>query len=208
VKIICLSDTHGYHDEVVIPDGDILIHCGDYSARGSLKDITKFALWLGTLPHKHKIIISGNHDIYADGNRQIVETIFAEQDAVYLENELYCIEGLQIYGSPITPQFCSWAFMRKRGNEIAQIWQDIPKNLDILVTHGPPYGILDTNRRHMQCGCWDLGKRITERKPKYHLFGHLHEAYGQKQVGDTLHINCSVLDDYYDLVNPPVILEI
>ena len=207
LRLVLLSDTHGYHNEVVVPDGDVLIHAGDYSAQGTFRDLVAFNVWLGRQPHKHKLVISGNHDQYADTvNTEVVQEFMS--NATYLENTGAYIEGKTFWGSPITPQFGHWSFMKSRGNAISMVWQMIPHQVDVLITHGPAQGILDKNANHELCGCYDLGRYIREKQVGLHVFGHIHEGYGNKTLDNVQHINCSVLNDRYELVNKPVVIDI
>lgn len=211
MKIIFISDTHGSHEDLVIPDGDMLIHCGDYSPQGTATDLFFFNKWLGTLPHKYKLVVSGNHDLYAENNYSLVKILFT--NAIYLENESIEIEGYTFWGSPITPTFNDWAFMRDRGNEIAKVWEQIPENIDVLITHGPPLGILDqvdANNvyKSQHLGCYDLFYHTKRVKPKIHCYGHIHGGYGVMELDGTKFINCASMDEQYDLVHNPIVAEI
>jgi Icc-related predicted phosphoesterase len=207
--IVFIADTHGSHEELIVPNGDILFHCGDFSATGSVLDVLKFNSWLGTLPHELKICIAGNHDGFMESHNLGRNLI---TNAVYLENELLEYEGLRIWGSPITPEFNNWFFMRKRGDDITKVWEQIPDKIDILLTHGPCYGILDTVKRSVgeeHLGCWDLRERVKQLKNlKIHAFGHLHGAYGIVKIDRTKFINCSSMDDNYDIVNKPIVVRL
>ncbi|MEL6848269.1 MAG: metallophosphoesterase, partial [Bacteroidota bacterium] len=125
----------------------------------------------------------------------------------YLEDESVEIGGLHIYGSPITPWFFDWAFNRQRGEEIKTYWDKIPANTDILITHGPPHHMLDLTFRNVYAGCEELGKAVARIRPRLHLFGHIHEAYGQLSQNGTLYVNASVVDLSYQVVNPPVVID-
>ena len=207
MRLILIADTHGSHEDLVVPDGDVLIHCGDYSAQGTFKDLMLFNKWLGTLPHEHKLVISGNHDMFAEQVDRFTVQEFLS-NAIYLENESVYIEGRTFWGSPFTPLFGHWAFMRPRGNGMAKIWSKIPQDLDVLIVHGPPQGILDSNINHELCGCYDLRRAISQRQIRYSIFGHIHEGYGEKTIDETTFINCSVMNEWYDVVNKPVIMDI
>ena len=206
MRIVCVSDTHGCHNELTIPDGDIFIHCGDFSMMGEYEDLMEFNKWLGTLPHKRKIVIGGNHDFILEKDYYFNVVHFS--NATYLEDNLLELDGLRIYGSPYTPRFGDWAFMRDRGNEMAKIWSKIPKDVDILITHGPPYGILDVTKGGLKVGCLDLLGVINTLKPKIHLFGHIHESYGTIEKNGTKFYNCALMNAYYDIVNGPVVIEV
>jgi Icc-related predicted phosphoesterase len=208
LKIVAISDTHGYHDQLVLPAGDILIHAGDISARGSEKEVKEFLDWFGNQDFKYKIFIAGNHDFFFESasveriKNMIPDNIF------YLQDEGVVIEGIHFWGSPMTPWFLDWAFNRQRGADIQKHWRLIPHNTDILITHGPVHGILDRTVHGLHVGCETLKDTLKTIQPKVHICGHIHEAYGQMQTKDTLYINASVLDVRYRLVNNPTVFEI
>jgi Icc-related predicted phosphoesterase len=121
------------------------------------------------------------------------------------------IQGLTIYGSPWTPSFFrhNWVFNADRGSEIRAHWQKIPANLDILVTHGPPFGIVDeVIRNYEHVGCHDLREAILDKKPRVHISGHIHHGYGLGMLGTTLCINASTCNESYKPINAPVVFEI
>ena len=199
MKIICISDTHNQHENLIIPHGDMLIHAGDITSTGKREELIKFNDWLGLLPHQYKIVIAGNHDFYCEIYPQETKQILS--NAVYLNDTGITIEGLNIWGSPISPTFQDYAFMRNRGENIRKHWELIPSNTDILITHCPPFEILDKTNSGKNEGCEDLLEIIQTRiKPQLHVFGHIHEAYGQTQIADTQYINASVvgLNRYID----------
>jgi Icc-related predicted phosphoesterase len=206
MKIVCISDTHGLHEQVSIPEGDILLHAGDISKRGKEHEVVNFNHWLATLPHPHKVIIAGNHDFIFEQNPTLAQSLIT--NAIYLNDSMIEINGLKIWGSPISPWFHDWAFNRKRGNEIKKHWDLIPAEIDILITHGPPLGILDYTASGRTVGCEELAKTIIKIKPKIHLFGHIHESYGIVEVNQTTFINASILDLNYKVVNQAVVIEI
>jgi len=207
MKLVVVSDSHGDHERLDIPDGDVFIHCGDFSMQGRIADLLNFNSWLGKLPHKHKIVVAGNHDFICEKNYHLAKGSFT--NANYLENEEMVIDGVTFWGSPYAPEFHNWAFMKERGDDIARIWKKIPSYVNVLITHGPPMGILDVNTRHEHCGCWDLDHKIRKIKPKVHVFGHIHEAYGSYKHKDGVrHFNCCVVNEYYDVVNKPTEIEL
>lgn len=187
--IVCVSDTHGAHDITVVPDGDILLHAGDLTRHGLLDEVDAFDAWLGRLPHPHKVVIAGNHDWCFE--RTPAEARRRLTNAVYLEDEAVVIGGLKVYGSPWQPRFFDWAFNLDRGPELAAKWALIPADTDVLVTHGPPDGILDLTRRWLRVGDADLLARVREVRPKLHVFGHIHEAAGVYRSGSTLFVNAA-----------------
>jgi Icc-related predicted phosphoesterase len=207
MKIVFISDTHGKHDELQLPKGDMLIHAGDVSPRGTLPQMQAFLDWFEKQPFKYKIFIAGNHDFIAERNPVLFESLIPT-NCIYLKNSGIEIEGIYIWGSPITPWFYDWAFNRHRGKAIAPYWERIPENTDILVTHGPPFGILDETVTGFKVGCEELEKRLKDLNVKIHVFGHIHEAYGVKKVGETTFINASVLNINYKMCNQPVVQEI
>lgn len=212
IKIMCISDTHGMHYELDLkkyPRCDKIIHAGDVCNSGSFREGMNFVAWAKNLIREgitdEFIFIAGNHDFTFE---QIDKTYIPE-GLVWLNDEFYeTSEGIKIYGSPITPQFGHWAFMRERGDEISKTWKKIPENLDILITHGPPYNLLDKNSDREHCGCYDLDRYVKYRKPKYHIFGHIHESYGTYKMDDTTYINCSTANGIYELINEPIIINI
>ena len=153
MKIIAISDTHGLHSQLKLPPGDILIHAGDISVKGTERETVGIMNWFSQQDFKHKILIAGNHDFYFE--RMPFEEInkMIPAGIIYLNDSGIEIDGITFWGSPITPEFMNWAFNRKRGNEIAKHWKLIPKNTDVLITHGPPFGKLDTNANNYKTGC-------------------------------------------------------
>lgn len=124
----------------------------------------------------------------------------------YLENSGVEVAGLRIWGSPITPWFFDWAFNRQRGADIRRYWAQIPDQIDVLLTHGPPYGIRDLNWQGTLTGCEDLNQRVWEVAPKLHVFGHIHEAYGITEVNGTQFVNAANLNLQYQPVHAPVVV--
>jgi len=206
MKIVAISDTHGMYQSVEVPDADMLIHAGDITSHGTYEDLENFNEWLGELPHKHKIVIAGNHDWCFEWDSTKSRQILT--NAIYLQDEMVEIEGLRIYGSPWQPAFYDWAFNLPRGKELAEVWARIPDNLDILVTHGPPYGILDQTKRDLRnVGCQDLLDAVLERRPRFHIFGHIHEGYGQHEELGIHFINASCNTYRYRPTQAPIVFE-
>lgn len=228
MKAVVISDTHGLHyDCKAVPDGDILIHCGDISNVGGMDDVHDFMSWFEAHPHPHKIFIAGNHDRSFDPKfnkkNDEVKPLWVTNalnslkgtNVHYLENTSVTIEGIKFWGSPITPDFFpeQWAFNRPRGTAINKYWKTIPMDTDVVITHGPPEFKLDTvvehnGYGHRFVGCADLRYAIEMIKPKYHLFGHIHEGYGMIESNGTCYVNASLLDRYYRPVNEPIVIEL
>jgi Icc-related predicted phosphoesterase len=204
LRIVCIADTEGKHEDVEVPDGDILIHAGDFTAWGTKEELKKFNTWLGTLPHKHKVLIAGNHDLLMQSAPSLREKI---TNATYLKEESITIEGLKIYGSPYTPKFGIGAFGLKTANMRKTVWKRVPDDTDILVTHGPPKGIRDTTTKGQSVGDADLFERVAEVRPKLHVFGHIHEAYGTEERDGTTFINAACLNAEGKAANPAVVID-
>ncbi|MCY7376756.1 MAG: metallophosphatase domain-containing protein [Pyrinomonadaceae bacterium] len=209
-RIICLSDTHNCHEQIVVPDGDILIHAGDATIRGTIPEIERFNDWFVNLPHKHKIFVAGNHDWLFETNNSTARRLL-EASIDYLQDSSVEIGDLKIYGSPWQPRFYDWAFNLNRGACLAEKWQMIPADTDILITHGPPHGILDEVPRQYfieNTGCEELRKRVEIIRPKLHVFGHIHCGYGQTERFDVKFVNASNCDEEYNPVNVPVVIDL
>ncbi len=148
MKIVFISDTHGRHEDVKLPQGDVLIHAGDISRTGKSVEVEAFLKWLSHQTHKYKILIAGNHDWYFESNSKIMIDSRMPDNIIYLNDSGCEIEGVRFWGSPIQPEFGNLAFNRKRGEDIKEHWDLIPLNTDILITHGSPYSILDKTMRY------------------------------------------------------------
>lgn len=217
MKVVCLSDTHGEHRKVGVPEGAILIHAGDFMTNGdNYREVEDFNDWLGTLPHLHKIVIAGNHDRLFEARPDARKLL---TNATYLEDESVNVRGLTIYGSPWQPEFCNWAFNLPRGEPLAEKWKLIPDCTDILVTHGPPWGYQDylpvrrphgqiagMDRQHL--GCEELLKRVQEVKPLLHVFGHIHYAAGYTQDAHTTYVNAAICDERYRAKQKPTVIDL
>ena len=208
MKIVAISDTHGLHDGIQLPTGDMLIHAGDVSSHGTSKQVKKFLKWFSAQDFKYKIFIAGNHDYMFERYTKEKITTLIPDNVIYLNDSGVTIEGLKIWGSPIQPWFMDWAFNRQRGEAIDKHWQLIPDDIDILLVHGPPFGILDTLISGEPVGCRMLLKKIQAIKPKFVVFGHIHESYGQAVIDNIHYINASVLDVHYRIANAPTIIHI
>lgn len=209
-QITFISDTHGKHYELNndLPGGWIIIHCGDISNRGLMSEINDFTNWFGKLPYEHKIFIAGNHDFgFEDVRHSNDPGIVIPDNVIYLQDEMVEIDGIKIYGSPWQPRFYDWAFNVDRGDAIAKKWDAIPDNADIVITHGPVFGILDDTVQGLRVGCENLYKRIMDIKPKIHACGHIHYGYGLKDYDDITFVNASSLGERYTYENKPIVLD-
>ena len=186
----------------------MIIHAGDLTYKGEKQEVTDFLEWFSNLKYEHKIFVAGNHDFYFEkASKSEIEKI-VPKGVTYLEDSGIIINGLQLWGSPVTPWYFNWAFNRLRGAAIKQHWNLIPDSTNLLITHGPAFGIHDVVINGTHTGCKDLLKRINEVKPAVHVCGHIHEGYGQAEKNGTKFINASVLNESYELVNKPVVFEV
>lgn len=187
LRCVAMADTHGYHRELVVPDGDVLLHAGDLTTRGTRPQLEEVARWLRSLPHRHKIVVAGNHDFLMEQKPTEGRALF--EGRTYLKDEQVTVEGLTVYGSPWQPWFHDWAFNLQRGADLDAKWQLIPDGVDVLVTHGPPAGMGDRCWDGRRVGCDDLLRHLGRVKPRFHLFGHIHEDKGEWQHGPTRVLN-------------------
>lgn len=234
MRITHISDTHNKHNQLTadLPDGDIIIHSGDISSLGRKSECQRFVKWFGNLPYTYKIFIAGNHDLsfqsevlyrakanhfdgtaawdlpVVDGKPQWVIDLLGDlpDGVIYLENKSIEFDGVKIWGSPYSATFgYGWAFNVDRGSDSKEMWETIPTDTNIVVTHGPLFGVVDrTQYGGMNVGCEDLRQRIDSLQPDFHLSGHIHESYGYTQFGKTHCINGSNLSLAYEYKNKPV----
>jgi Icc-related predicted phosphoesterase len=206
LTILCISDTHELHRELDVPNGDILIHAGDCTMFSkSASAILDFNEWLGELPHRRKILVPGNHEFFLEADPSRRRLI---SNATVLINEGVEIAGLKIWGSPVTPLY-GGAFGLSSPVDRASLYAKIPGDVDILVTHGPPYGILDRSPGALHhAGCPQLLEAVTRLKPQVHIFGHVHGAHGTVSTADTLYVNAALLGPDGDLDASPIVLRL
>jgi Icc-related predicted phosphoesterase len=207
LRVVAISDTHGLHDQIEVPPGDFLVHAGDLTNTGTLAQIRAFDDWLGALPHRHKIVIAGNHDFAFEREPEAARELLCS--CVYLQDEAVTLEGVRFYGSPWQPWFYDWAFNLPRGEALRERWERIPADTDVLITHGPPQGHGGVTRSGEDAGCEELIEAVERRvRPAYHVFGHIHEAYGVTTNGTTTFVNASVCTLAYVPSNAPVVFEV
>ncbi|CAB4406726.1 unnamed protein product [Rhizophagus irregularis] len=237
-RFVCVSDTHNKidRDKYQVPNGDVFLHAGDMTGLGKVEQVRDTVNWIKNLPHKYKVIIAGNHDLTLDETfyeknwnrfhynkedpKEAINIIKnAGNGVVYLNEESFTIpdNGIQIWGSPWTPEFYEWAFNGQRGQFLKEKWGQIPQTTHILMTHGPPYNILDkTHHSGENVGCEDLLERIKVIKPYVHIFGHIHEAYGvlektwestDQDRKKTIFINASTTTIEYEPENAAVVFD-
>jgi Icc-related predicted phosphoesterase len=199
--IVLISDTHELHREVEVPAADLLIHAGDFTMFSkSTAAILDFNKWLGELPHTWRILTAGNHEFFLEADPSKRRMI---SNATLLINESVEIMGLKIWGSPMTPLY-GGAFGRSSEQDRVKVYSNIPDDIDILITHGPPYGILDqAPDSDSHAGCHQLLAAVRRIKPMLHVFGHVHGAYGTLSTPDTLFVNAPLPGQGFRLSNPP-----
>ena len=177
------SDTHTFHNQLIVPEKvDLMIFSGDCSNTKdyvtNFDEVIDFIRWYAIINCPNKIFCAGNHD-GSIASKLITRKTFEDHGIIYLENESIKIEGLKIWGSPISPSFGGWSFMKSR-EKLHDLWQTIPEDTDIVITHGPPKGVLDLSEnregRLEMCGCNALVKRLMVVQPKLALSGHIHST--------------------------------
>jgi Icc-related predicted phosphoesterase len=198
--IVAISDTHGTHLELDLPKGDILLHTGDGLDLGSEAELIRLNNWFGSIrsDFQHILYVPGNHDIIIGEDPDYGRELMS--NATILIDQLFEIDGKRIYGTPWTPRYGDWEFMKPDLNLMAH-WEKIPNEVDVLATHGPPYGILDRNYRGDLCGSQTLMKAVYEKKPRFHCFGHIHEGAaggGRYYIEPTTFINSSIVVNWFD----------
>jgi len=205
MRIAVVSDTHNQMQAIEIPPADILVHCGDFCGRGTVREVEAFAAELHEHAHPHKIVIAGNHDRCFETSPDEAQRRLGEVH--YLQDRGITLKGTKFYGSPWQPWFFDWAFNLERGAPLQRVWERIPEDTEVLITHGPPMGVLDKTLSGERVGCEDLMTRITALPPRLHLFGHIHEGYGALRRGQTLFVNASNCDAHYRPIQPAMLLE-
>jgi len=200
----------GLHDRLKLSSGTVLIHAGDVTEYGSEDEVADFLYWFSRQPFNHKIFIGGNHDLFLETCSSAKRKRLIPFDVIYLQNSGVKIAGLKIWGSPVTPYFLGMAFNARQGSEIKKYWNKIPVDTDILITHGPPKGILDNG-----VGCEELLLHVNNIKPAIHCFGHVHGQNGIQTVNGTTFMNASIVNsldpiknDEYRVVGKPIIYKI
>lgn len=200
MRLVCVADTHLYEPEDV-PEGDVLIHAGDMLRRGTLEELELFATWLHAQPHRHRIVVAGNHDWCFVRQPEQARRRLGD-GVVYLQDAEATIDGVRIWGSPWQPEFYAWAFNLPRGEALADKWALVPAGVDVLVTHGPPHGYGDRTWEGPQ-GCEDLRAALPRIAPALHVFGHIHEDGGAWTEGPTTIANVTT----WEGMRPPSVFD-
>ncbi len=189
MRIVAVADTHTFEADLGrVPDGDVFVHAGDMLRGGTLDELAPVAAWLAALPHRHTIVVAGNHDgCFAE--RRGAALALLGPGVTYLEDAGCVIDGLRFWGSPWQPAYHDWAFNLPRGAPLAERWAQIPADTDVLITHGPPRGRGDRGPVAQRYGCDDLRARVDVVRPRLHLFGHIHQDGGAWEDGGLVSVN-------------------
>ena len=217
MKLVLISDTH-LNLVKNLPIGDVLVHCGDWSGRGSLVDLQIFCnqIKIYKQQFKHVLCVPGNHDWNAYDHGPLTKLSIEEAGGVYLHDAEIIIDGVKFYGSGWQPAFCDWAFNLPRGQALQDKWDMIPDDVEVLLTHSPPHGILDKLDEHgsvpgEHVGCWNLKNTIVSRlkKLKVNSFGHIHCNGGRIDIQNGVtYVNAAVLNEEYKQKQLPIVVEI
>jgi Icc-related predicted phosphoesterase len=208
MRLILISDTHGHHQALDLPAGDVLVHAGDLSADGSLEQIRQFMQWFAAVGHyRHRVLIAGNHDLAFERAPASSERL-VPASVTYLNDSGALLDGALFWGSPVTPAFQNWAFNRQAA-ELEHHWARIPEGVTVLITHGPPAGLRDgVGVDRLSVGCPLLGQAVQRVQPRLHVFGHIHEGYGETRQDGVHSVNAASCDAAYRLTNPPVVVDL
>ena len=240
VRVVCISDTHscqlhpekwpsGQREAMLVPDGDVLIHAGDFTHYGAPAEVASFCEWFGAFPHAHKILICGNHELSLD-EAAYPQPVCAERGfppvsaedraalkamlrsiprCTYLEGAATEVCGVRFWGGPWQVEYGGWAFQLRRGSDLRTKWKQIPTGTEVVVTHGPPLGHGDAGHGAGRTGCIDLLDELQQRvRPQFCVFGHLHEGYGMTTDGHTTYVNASSVNMHEKPVNSPLVFDV
>lgn len=208
MKICCISDTHQHHKKIKMPDCDMIIHAGDFTYHGELTEVIRFLDWYEKQDAKYKLLVCGNHEVVISGQFDLLKSMCEDKGITLLHNSHTVIEGLTIFGSPYSRKFGNWAYMADE-TDLANIYDTILPNTDIVITHGPAYKQLDwCQNGHV--GSTALEHRLTElTNLKLHVTGHIHESRGVMYNGKYVIINAAICGiPYTDVIFNPITVEI
>jgi len=205
------------HWDVVMPEHGkgsattVLIHCGDFTNVGHLEDLLNFNRWLGQQPYDHRLYIWGNHDRVED-NQSWAQALLTNGTCIH--DRFYEVDGMTFFGCSYTPEFLDWDFMHNK-SQGQRYWQGISGPIDVLVTHGPPEGILD-QVDHNALGCRAHRQQVEKIAPRVNCFGHIHRERKDKRtqalewdnISSTLFINAAIVDEQYRIVREPITIEV
>jgi len=218
MKIVAISDIHGKWNKIEsIPECDVLVSAGDYSFKGERHMVKDFHKWMNKQPAQYRISVQGNHELWVEKNfneaKELAESVCP--GIYFMDEGPVDIAGLKFWTSAITPWFYNWAWNKERGEDIKRHWDLIAEDTNILITHGPPAGILDTVYQvdgitpRERVGCQDLYNKVMSlNNLKHHIFGHIHCSYGHKELNNKHFWNVAMCDDMYYLNNPVTIIDL
>lgn len=214
MKIVCISDTHNRHNQIVMPEGVVLIHAGDATGKGRSGELESFFKWFGAQDFALKIFVAGNHDLMFEDEPEKALAIMERYapNVVYLQDESYVYGGIRFYGTPWQHEFHSWAF-NASGEKLKERFSLIPNDTAVLISHSPPYDILDSFNGTL-IGSSSLRKKVAEVNPLLHVFGHVHFSHGEcyeqlTEGGPMIHfVNAAICDEDYHPTNSPIVVEI
>ncbi len=197
MTILHISDTHNRHRQLQhLPAADVIVHSGDFTMAGTESEVMDFMEWFCDLPYAHKVFIAGNHDdclFGADFNG-------LPDNCHYLYGNGVEIDGIRFFGIPLFVE-------DDISGNYAKMVRNIPSDTDVLITHQPPFGILDKSG-HYHFGNKTLTETVREIQPKVHLFGHIHVANGLYQYEHVMYSNAALVGEDYELANDPHIIEL
>ena len=201
MKILHISDTHGLHKRLKdLPTADVIVHSGDFTLNGTEAEVMDFMEWFVELLYKHKVFVAGNHDSCLYG----ADIEGLPEGTHYLCGSGVTLDGVLFYGIPMFMQLLATS---SNGNHYDDMIDQIPMETDVLITHQPPLGVLDST----DVTYWGdaiLFRKIKTVQPKLHLFGHVHNSYGMMTLGNTVFSNASLVDEQYQMINAPRLLSL
>ena len=214
--IVCISDTHRYHNHIDVPDGDILVHAGDFCGRGDVLEVGSFLDWMEKQPHETKIVVPGNHDVCLESDYGVRKEFERSGIELLIDSDHMDVRsGLTFYGLPWTPDFYpdTWGFQhRDAGDSPERLWNLVPDAIDIIVTHGPPYGFADQivmgATPHLGCPVQTQRVLALSNTLRGVICGHIHGGYGEYDMAGVKLINASICTEQYKPTNPPIVWSI
>ena len=212
---VCFSDTHK-RIPFDLPKVQFGLMAGDVCNSGSEGDFRQFIDWYAKQDVVHKIYVPGNHDIFCEKKMDMAKRQCEINNIILLHNEGIVLDGISFWGTATQPFFCNWAFNVMDARDRAVDFSLIPKNVDVLITHCPPYGILDAtpptawnNRSEDEhVGCHALLTAVKRAKPRFHIFGHIHHSYGHTLQEGTCFLNVAVCTEQYKQTNAPIMVDL
>jgi Icc-related predicted phosphoesterase len=214
MRLVAFSDTHGQHEEVTIPECDVVVFAGDACRYGSRDEFIEFVNWYVKIPAV-RILVPGNHDFCTQKYLGFGKEACLNRGIFYLADDFVTINGITFYGFPWTPPYGNFAWMADEA-EMYDKLKKISVDVDVMISHGPPAGILDRSRKTREfTGSSAIYRFITEeynwpnkrdRDVSLHIFGHIHENYGRNRSNGCLFLNSSVLNLDYEMANKPHVI--